>query len=194
MQVDTSSACCSAVARFWSTPRHSSQSVLQVAAVVGAVAAVLLQLGVDVLAEAAVVEVAVRVAEVAQQELLVERLAEHVEAEQAVVEAHDRVRDARGRLLRRAEYVVADPLAQPRAVLRAVVQVEAAEAVEARLVAELAEVDGEARPLVQFLEAAGGALQLDADLGERLAVELAAWRARTRAASPSGSAGPCRRA
>jgi hypothetical protein len=75
-----------------------------------------------------------------------------------------RVADARGRMASGGEHLVAEPLAQPRVVLRAVVEVEALQAVETALAAELAEVHGEARMVVDLAEAAGGALQLDADL------------------------------
>ncbi len=144
---------------------------LQVGAVVGAVAGVALQFLVDVLAEAAVVEVAVLAAEAALQELAVEGLAQDVEPERLAVEFDERVRDARRGQPGGGEDAVADPFVQPGAVLRAVVEVELLQPEEARVAAGLAEVHREARPLVDLLVAAGRALELDADGGELLAVE-----------------------
>ena len=145
---------------------------MQSAAIRLGLAGILLELGVDVLAEAAVVEPALFGVERAPQEATVERLAEHIQPEVLVAEAHPGVGDTRRRQAGGGEHLVADPLAQPAVVLGAVVQVEAAQAVEAVLAVELGQVHGETRPLVEFAEAAGGALQLDADAREAHAVEL----------------------
>ena len=83
------------------------------------------------------------------------------------------MRDARSWATGSGEDLVADPFAEAAVILRAVVEVEAVQATKLLLLAELAEVHGEARMVVDLAEAAGGAFQFYADLEPRfLAVDL----------------------
>ena len=132
-----------------------------------------LELAVDILAEAAVVEVAARVLEVPLQEVAVERLLQHIEAEVAPVHHHARVLDARRGLTGAAEDLGGDPLAQQRLVLHRVVEMELREPVPRLGVAEPVDVDGEGGTVVELAEAPRRALELHACLRGDHALTLA---------------------
>src|SRR5438045_2030349 len=92
-----------------------------------------------------VVECTVRVREETADEVSRERFLEDVKADLAPVELHDRVRAARGRNPGLCRDLAGDELVQIRAVLKAVVQMEARHTVKALRSLELREADGQPR-------------------------------------------------
>lgn len=143
----------------------------QVAVIVGALAGILFEIDVDVLHEAAVVEVAGRIAEVAFEERLIEALLQNVQAEVAIVQPDASVSHSRGRYLRVAAQVRAQPLAQVRLVLYRVVEMELFHRVESLILLMLVHVERECGAIVEFAKAAGGSFELDGNVGVgRLAV------------------------
>jgi len=129
------------------------------------VAAIALHVGVDLADEAAVVKVPGGVLEEVFQELVVEAFFEQVGAEDPAVEEQVGVGAAGGRDEGLAGDLAGDLLAEHRAVLGEVVQLELPDAPEFLALAHLVGPDGEARPRVgDGAEAAGRALELDGAL------------------------------
>ena len=126
------------------------------------VALVDLDRAVDLIDEAAVIEVALGVLEEVGQELGVEALLEHVGPEGLAVEDDVGVRAARGRDAGAAGHLAGDHLEQHRAVLRAVVELELGEPPELLAFLGLRGAEREAGAAFGDLpEAARGALELD---------------------------------
>ena len=125
------------------------------------VALVLLRVHVDLLHEAAVVQIAFRRLLVkVREEIDVERLLEHIEPEVAPLEFHQGMRAPRRRHPRRARHLTRDLLVQEAVVLRAVVQVPLQEAAPPLGAAILVHGNREARLLIGLLKGAGGAFAL----------------------------------
>ena len=139
-----------------------SRECAHVTAVARTLAAVELERRVDVLAEPAVVEVALAVGEPAREEALVEALLQHVQAHVALVDAHACVRDAHRRIAGGAEDLGAQPIRDEARILHRIVEVELLEPVKERRAFELVELDGQCRAVVEVAVAARCALELDA--------------------------------
>ena len=117
---------------------------------------------IDLVAEGAVVKVALGVLEEIGEELGVEAFLEHVGAEALAVEDDKGVRAARGRDAGAAGHLARGHLEQHRAVLRAVVQLELGQAAILLALLGLRGAEREAGSVFGDLaEAAGGALELD---------------------------------
>ena len=123
---------------------------------------------VDLVAEGAVVKVALGILEEITEELGVEALLEYVGAELLAVKDDIGMRAAGGRHAGAAGHLARDHLEQHRAVLRAVVQLELGEPPELLAFLGLRGAEREAGPVVGDLaEAAGRALELHRTLLER---------------------------
>src|SRR5262249_10310941 len=120
-----------------------------------------LHLLMDLRAETAVVELSIGLLEKRGEEFFGEAFLEHVDAEVASVERDEGMRAARGRHARGAGHFTGDEFVESGAVLHAVVELKPLEAVEAIGAFELRAVDGDSRARIDWLEAAGRALELD---------------------------------
>ena len=115
-----------------------------------------------------VVQVAVRIAEIESQELLVEAFLQHIKAEVAPIKPDPRETDARGRHIGFTEQRAAKMFGHIARILHGIVEVDFVQAVKFLVLLELLKIQRERWLVIKAAETAGRAFEMDADIGVHL--------------------------